>query len=202
MLTVLLFTTIQSATADTTTPNENTPKSVVLGGGCFWCMEAIFERIKGVLDVESGYAGGSKETANYKTVSTGNTKHAEVVRVKYDPKLLTYQDVLTIFFHLHDPTTLNRQGNDRGPQYRSVVFYADESEQEEAKAIIKGLISEALWPDPIVTELSPLEEFYPAEQYHQDYYNANKTQPYCSAVIGPKIQKLKKLFGDRYQAIP
>lgn len=169
----------------------------VLGGGCFWCVEAVFESVRGVEEAVSGYAGGKNAAPTYEQVSQGSTGHAEVVRIKFDPSEIAFTEVLKIFFHTHDPTTLNRQGADVGSQYRSVIYYQNDEQKEQAKQMIEQIARDKLWPDPIVTEVAPLGEFYPAEDYHQNYYQANKEKPYCSLVIGPKIQKLKKDFADR-----
>ena len=168
-----------------------------LGGGCFWCVEAVYQQIGGVYAIESGYSGGQAETADYKSVCSGMTKHAEVVQVKFNPQVISYQDILEIFFSTHDPTTLNRQGNDVGPQYRSVIFYHSEAQKNTAEEVKSNYASQ-LWQKPIVTEISPLEVFYPAEDYHQDYYaNVGDRNPYCTFIITPKIKKLKKTFANR-----
>jgi peptide-methionine (S)-S-oxide reductase len=176
---------------------ETMTTTAVLGGGCFWCIEAIFQRIEGVNSVESGYSGDEASLANYEAVSSGNTKHVEVVRVSFDESKISFADILEIFFHLHDPTTKNRQGADVGTQYKSVVFYANEDQKKSAEKIIEKITKEKLWDKPIVTEIIELKGFYKAEDYHQNYYNNNKAQPYCSLVIGPKIQKLKIQFANR-----
>lgn len=162
----------------------------VLGGGCFWCTEAIFKRIKGVLKVEPGYAGGWKQNPTYEEVCTGETGHAEVVRITFDDAEISYRELLEIFFSIHDPTSLNRQGNDVGTQYRSIILYKDEIQRNEALEIIEKLSK--FFEKPIVTEVSPLKEFYPAEEYHQEFYERNKSNPYCLFVINPKILKLKE----------
>ena len=196
----------QQSESTTTTQTESTEqtdmadvelKTAVLAGGCFWCTEAVFEPLEGVTEVVSGYAGGKKETADYRTVSTGTTDHAEVIRITYDPAKISYQKLLEIFFTIaHDPTQLNRQGNDRGRQYRSAVFYANEDEKQIAEAYIKKLEADGVYDDPIVTTLEPLEEFYLAEDYHQDYAALNPFQPYIRAVALPKVDKLKKKHGE------
>lgn len=168
-----------------------------LGGGCFWCVEAIYQNVDGVYAVESGYSGGSAETADYKTVCTGTTRHAEVVQVKFNPQIISYGEILEIFFSTHDPTTPNRQGNDVGPQYRSVIFYHSDDQRAAAQKA-KEEYAPQIWPDPIVTEISPFETFYVAEDYHQNYYeNVGNRNPYCTFVITPKVKKLQKLFGDK-----
>ena len=172
-------------------------ETATLAGGCFWCIEAVFQRLEGVDKVVSGYSGGSKATADYKTVSTGNTKHAEAVQVTYDPNVVTYDEILQVFFMAHDPTTLNRQGNDVGPQYRSAIFYHSDEQKDVAEAYIKQLTDAKTWADPIVTEVSPFTEFFIAEDYHQNYYNENGSQPYCAFVVRPKVEKFMKVFKDR-----
>ena len=164
----------------------------VFAGGCFWCTEAAFEQLKGITDVESGYAGGSKETANYERVCSGDTGHAEAIRVTYDPKQISYDRLLDAFFNAHDPTSLNRQGNDVGTQYRSAIFYTSESEQKAARAKIKHLTETKAFPDPIVTSLEPLREFYPAETYHQDYAKKHPNQPYIAAHALPLAEKVRE----------
>ena len=164
------------------------------GGGCFWCLEAVFEDLKGVSHVTSGYAGGQTANPTYEQVCTGTTGHAEVIQVEYDPKVLSYHDLMRIFYEMHDPTTLNRQGADRGTQYRSVVFY--ENEQQKAEAEKVGKEAQKKHHDPIVTQVVPLTKFYPAEGYHQGYYKANTNKPYCSAVIAPKVVKMRKEFAS------
>ncbi|HZL87365.1 MAG TPA: peptide-methionine (S)-S-oxide reductase MsrA [Pirellulaceae bacterium] len=163
----------------------------VLAGGCFWCTEAAFEQLDGVLDVTSGYAGGTKETADYKTVCTGTTGHAEAIRITYDPAKISYGQLLDVFFDAHDPTQLNRQGNDIGTQYRSAIFYASDAEKQAAVGKIKMLTDARKFPRPIVTTLEPLKEFYPAEDYHQDYARLNPDQPYIQAVSMPKVCKIR-----------
>lgn len=168
-----------------------------LGGGCFWCIEAIFQRLQGVSKVESGYSGGERKNPTYEQVSAGGTGHAEVVQITFDPSVISYADLLNVFFHLHDPTTLNQQGADSGPQYRSVIFFHNPEQQKTAEEVKKKIGESKLWADPIVTEISPFKEFYRAEDYHQNYYNEHKVKPYCSIVIAPKVQKLFKEFGSR-----
>lgn len=168
-----------------------------LGGGCFWCTEAVYQNVEGVYAVESGYSGGTKENADYKKVSTGQTKHAEVIQVKFNPQVVSFEEVLEIFWSTHDPTTLNRQGNDVGPQYRSVIFYHDDRQKAIAEQSKKEVATK-VWNDPIVTEIAPFEAFYVAEEYHQDYYkNVGDRNPYCTYIITPKVNKLKKLFSDK-----
>jgi peptide-methionine (S)-S-oxide reductase len=168
-----------------------------LGGGCFWCTEAVFLSIEGVLKVEPGYSGGRPEDATYRLVSTGRTGHAEVVQVSFDSKAITFREILEIYFATHDPTTLNRQGADVGPQYRSVVFYHDEGQRTIAEEVIRELDGEKIWDRAIVTKLEPHEAFYRAEDNHVNYYERNREQPYCRLVIDPKIAKLQERFRDR-----
>jgi len=167
------------------------------GGGCFWCTEAIYERVKGVHTVVSGYAGGTVKNPTYKEVCEGTTGHAEVIQIGYDPKVVSYDELLEIFFKTHDPTTLNRQGADVGTQYRSVIFYQNEEQKKKAEFYKNELNKSGAWDNPIVTEISPLTNFYPAEDYHQDYYENNPNQGYCSFVIGPKVEKFEKVFKNR-----
>lgn len=172
-------------------------KTIIIGGGCFWCVEAVFELVEGVQSVVSGYAGGSEDTANYRAVCSGMTRHAEVVEVTFNPDVIGYEDLFKIFFTTHDPTTLNRQGNDRGPQYRSVIFYQNEEEKTIAEKVISEYAPQ-VWDDPIVTEVSPLEKLYAGEKYHQNYYQrTGDNNPYCTVVITPKVNKFRKMFADR-----
>lgn len=170
--------------------------TAVFAGGCFWCVEAVFEELDGVIDAVSGYAGGAKETANYEAVCTGTTGHAEAVQIVYDPSKIDYRKLLQVHFATHDPTTLNRQGNDVGPQYRSAIFYADDDEKQAAQAYIDELTRARAYDNPIVTTLEPLREFFPAETYHQSYVCTNPRQGYVQAVALPKVAKVRKLFGD------
>ncbi len=172
-------------------------ETVTLGGGCFWCTEAIFQRIKGVVKILSGYSGGSLPNPTYEAVSTGKTGHAEVIQITYDTSVITFEEILEIFFSIHDPTTLNRQGADIGSQYRSVIFYHNEKQKRIAEALIKKLDSEKIWDNPIVTEVCKFQSFYEAEDYHQNYYNNNPYKPYCTFVIAPKIEKLRKYFSTK-----
>jgi methionine-S-sulfoxide reductase len=173
--------------------------TIVLAGGCFWCTEAAFEQLQGVSDVTSGYAGGAKETANYKRVCGGDTDHAEVIRVTYDPAVISLDTLLSVFFDAHDPTTLNRQGADMGTQYRSAIFYADEAEKEAAAAKIKELTEKKHFASPIVTTLEPLVEFFPAEDYHQDYAQQHLDQPYIQSAAIPKACKIRAKYADLIQ---
>jgi peptide-methionine (S)-S-oxide reductase len=180
-----------------TTRVELATELATLGGGCFWCLEAVFLRLRGVDAVVSGYCGGHTLRPNYAAVCSGETGHAEVVQVKFDPAVLTYQDLLEVFFAIHDPTTLNRQGHDTGTQYRSVIFTHSAAQVATARETIASIGAAHAYPDRIVTEVLPLETFYPAEDYHQDYFAHNSMQPYCQAVVAPKLAKFQKLFGER-----
>ncbi|MFA7289792.1 MAG: peptide-methionine (S)-S-oxide reductase MsrA [Melioribacteraceae bacterium] len=178
-------------------PIKEGNKLVTFGTGCFWCTEAIFERLKGVESVVSGYAGGEVFNPTYQQVCSGSTGHAEVCQIEYDPKVISFDELLEVFWKTHDPTTLNRQGNDVGTQYRSVIFYHDEEQKEIAENYITKLDSAKIFIDPIVTEVSPFKNFFPAEKYHQDYYNNNTFQGYCAFVITPKVEKFEKIFKDK-----
>lgn len=167
------------------------------GNGCFWCTEAIFQQLKGVESVYPGYTGGSVKNPSYREVCTGTTGHAEAIQIKYDPSVINYRELLDIFFYTHDPTTLNRQGNDVGTQYRSAIFYHDEEQKAAAEEIISQLTSEKVYDDPIVTEVTPMDVFYMAEDYHKNYYLNNKNQGYCRAVINPKLDKFMKKYGSK-----
>nr|WP_321410429.1 peptide-methionine (S)-S-oxide reductase MsrA [uncultured Carboxylicivirga sp.] len=172
-------------------------ETATFGGGCFWCTEAVFSQLKGVSMVESGYSGGEVKNPSYKDVCSGLTGHAEVIQITFDPDLISFADLLEVFFATHDPTTLNRQGADVGTQYRSVVFYHNEKQKETTDLVIKSLDAEHIFDRVIVTEVSPFSVFYPAEDYHQDYFANNSNQPYCRAVIVPKMDKFKKLFKEK-----
>jgi len=172
-------------------------KTAVFAGGCFWCTEAIFNELKGVKKVVSGYSGGKVANPTYKQVCTGLTGHAECTQITYDPELVTFAELLEVFWMTHDPTTLNRQGADSGTQYRSAIFYTDEDQKQVAIAYKAKLEKEKIWSDPIVTEITRLEKFYPAEDYHQEYYENNPNQGYCRIVITPKIEKFKKIFASK-----
>ncbi len=171
-------------------------KIAVFGGGCFWCTEAVFKMLKGVSSVEPGYAGGHTENPTYYQVSNGDTGHAEVIKIEYDPAQVKYRDLLTVFFGSHDATQVNRQGNDVGTQYRSVVLYTDDEQKKEAEEFIKELNASAKDGEPIATEVAPLTKFYPAEQEHLDYYARNKEQGYCQIIIAPKLQKVQEKFAE------
>jgi peptide-methionine (S)-S-oxide reductase len=176
---------------------SNKLETTTLGGGCFWCLEAIYQDIKGVHSVVSGYAGGAVENPSYKQVCSGTTGHAEVVQLTYDPEIISFEDLLYIFWRIHDPTTLNRQGADVGTQYRSIILYHDEAQKAIAEKSKREAGASGLWPNPIVTEIAPLGDFYKAEAYHQNYYRSNSYQPYCRAVIDPKVRKFRKEFQER-----
>ena len=172
-----------------------------LAGGCFWCLEAVFDDLEGVDDVVSGYAGGSVPNPTYKHVCTGETGHAEVVQVTFNPDVISYRDMLRVFFTIHDPTTLNRQGADVGTQYRSAIFTHNETQEKVAEEVIAELNDAGIWDDPIVTEVVPLEAFYPAEDYHQEYFRRNPNQGYCRVVIAPKVAKFRKQYLDRLKKV-
>jgi len=172
-----------------------------LGGGCFWCLEAVFDQLEGVVDVVSGYSGGHVPNPSYKRVCTGETEHAEVVQVTFDPDVLSYRDLLKVFFAIHDPTTLNRQGADVGTQYRSAIFTHSEQQERLAEEVIAELNEAGIWDDPIVTEVVPFEAFYPAEDYHQEYYANNPNQAYCRMVIAPKVAKFRQQYLDRLKKV-
>ena len=170
-----------------------------LGGGCFWCIDTIFRELKGVEKVESGYAGGRMPNPSYRDVCSGMTGHAEVVQVTFDPSVLSFRDLLGVFFTVHDPTTPDRQGADIGTQYRSIVLYHSDEQRDTAKQVIDELNKNKVWDDPIVTQVVPFTTFYSAEKYHQDYYSQNQNQPYCQIVIAPKVAKFRKTFLERLQ---
>jgi peptide-methionine (S)-S-oxide reductase len=177
--------------------SSSTLEIAVLGGGCFWCLDAVFRDLAGVETVESGYAGGRAPNPTYEEVCSGGTGHAEVVRVAFDPAVLSFRDLLRVFFTIHDPTTRDRQGNDVGTQYRSVIFCQTPQQRSDAEAIVAELTRDKLWPDPIVTQIAGADPFYPAEGYHQDYFERNGGQPYCAYVVAPKVAKFRKAFADR-----
>lgn len=172
-------------------------ETATFGGGCFWCLDGAFRQLRGVEKVESGYAGGRRPNPTYEQVCAGVTGHAEVVRITFDPEVISYRDLLGVLFTIHDPTTPNRQGNDVGTQYRSAVFYHSPEQEREARAVISELEAEKVYDDPIVTEVAPLTQFYPAEDYHQDYFTKNPYQPYCQAIVAPKVAKVRKYYFDR-----
>ena len=178
-------------------PTQNKSEYATIGGGCFWCIEAIFSEVRGIHSATSGYSGGTVKNPSYREVISGRTGHAEVVQLAFDPEIISYRDILEIFFHLHDPTTLNRQGADVGTQYRSVIFYHNEDQEKTARKVFEETDRSDLWDNPLVTEISPLDIFYIAEDYHQNYFKNNPNQPYCTFVISPKLSKLRKLFKDK-----
>lgn len=175
----------------------NEIKQATFGNGCFWCTEAIFRELRGVESVRSGYSGGHTDNPSYKEVCTGDTGHAEVVRIEYDADAISFEEILEVFWKTHDPTTLNRQGNDVGTQYRSVIFYHDEGQRQIAEDYKNQLGNAGIWSDPIVTEITPFEKFYPAEDYHDNYLASHGNEPYCAFVVRPKVEKFKKAFSDK-----
>jgi peptide-methionine (S)-S-oxide reductase len=178
-------------------PSSDHLETATLAGGCFWCLEAVYEILRGVQRLTSGYAGGMVPNPTYEAVCSGQTGHAEVVQIQFDPEQISYRDLLDVFFTIHDPTTLNRQGNDHGTQYRSAIFYHSPDQEQTAEATIRDLTEQKLWPNPIVTEVVPLTDFYPAEAYHQEYFRRNPYQPYCLAVVAPKVAKARAHFVER-----
>ena len=177
--------------------NTENIDTIVLAGGCYWCMEAIYQRLDGVISVESGFSGGNMKNPSYRDVCTGETGHAECVRITYDKSKTQLDEIFKVFFTVHDPTTLNRQGADEGTQYRSAIFYHNDEQKKAAESIISDLTKAKVYSDPIVTEVTPLKVFYKAEDYHQDYYNQHGSQSYCQIVIRPKVEKFEKVFADR-----
>ena len=177
--------------------HTSSAETVILAGGCFWCLEAIYDQVRGITDVESGYAGGTVANPSYELVCTGSTGHAEVVKVTFDPLVISYREILEIFFDIHDPTTLNRQGADIGTQYRSAIFTQNEQQKAEAEAVVRELTEAGAYSAPIVTEITALSAFHPAEDYHQEYFENNPARPYCRAVVGPKVAKFQRHFADR-----
>jgi len=181
---------------------ENSNKSdsfeeIILANGCFWCTEAVFKRVRGIISVVPGYSGGFVTSPSYEQVCTGETGHAEALQIKFDPKIISLEKLLEIFWYTHDPTTLNRQGNDIGTQYRSAIFYQTPNQRDTATAVREDIDKKKVYSNPIVTEITPFENFYPAEKYHKDYYDNNRDVPYCSYVIDPKVQKLLSKFQDK-----
>jgi peptide-methionine (S)-S-oxide reductase len=183
--------------ANMTTDKTKLTDTATFGAGCFWCVEAVYQQLEGVISVTSGYSGGSVKNPTYKEVCSGLTGHAEVCQIVFDPSVITYADMLQAFWMSHDPTTLNRQGNDVGTQYRSVIYYQDENQKQLAEKYKKELDASHAYANPLVTEISPLTEFYVAEDYHQNYYNENGDQPYCQFVVKPKVEKFQKVFKDK-----
>jgi peptide-methionine (S)-S-oxide reductase len=177
--------------------NAQTKETITLGGGCFWCTEAVFEQLKGVEKVESGYSGGTVPNPTYQQVCSGDTGHAEVSQITFDPRVISLKEILEVFFTVHDPTTLNQQGNDVGTQYRSAIFYRNAEQKAVAKQVIKEIEAAKIWNGSIVTELEPFKEFYRAEDYHQEYFRLHGQQPYCHVVIAPKVAKFREHFRDK-----
>jgi peptide-methionine (S)-S-oxide reductase len=180
-----------------TFPTEAHTEVATLGGGCFWCLEAVYRELRGVTRVQSGYAGGRMPNPSYEMVCTGTTGHAEVTQITFDPEVVSFRELLEIFFTIHDPTTLNRQGNDVGTQYRSAIFYHSPEQERTAREVIAEVAREGIWPGKIVTEIAPLTEFFPAESYHNAYYERNPEQGYCQVVIAPKVSKFRKKYFDK-----
>ena len=190
-------TTTSQTTKTSPSMNNVNLDTITLGGGCYWCIEAVYQRLDGVQTVESGFSGGTMKNPSYRDVCTGATGHAEVVQITYDKAKTSLDEIFKVFFTVHDPTTLNRQGNDEGTQYRSAIFYRNEEQKKAAEDIIKALTEAKIYSDPIVTEVTPFTVFYKAEDYHQDYYNQHGSQPYCQLVVRPKVEKFEKVFKDR-----
>jgi peptide-methionine (S)-S-oxide reductase len=179
------------------TDSSQSKEVATLAGGCFWCLETVYDQLRGVEDVVSGYSGGRQPNPTYEQVCSGATGHAEVVQVTFDPQLISFRDILGVFFAIHDPTTLNRQGGDVGTQYRSAVFYHTPEQKTVAEAVIAEVNASGIWPKPVVTQMAPFEAFYPAEAYHQEYFARNPNQGYCQVVVAPKVAKFRKQFLDR-----
>jgi peptide-methionine (S)-S-oxide reductase len=177
-------------------------QTATLAGGCFWCLEAVYDELKGVQSVESGYAGGHVDNPSYRAVCTGTTGHAEVVQIHFDPNIISYRDLLNVFFTIHDPTTLNRQGADIGTQYRSAIFYHDDEQKRIAEETIQELNAQKIWDNPIVTEVTKFDKFFQAEDYHQEYFANNPYQPYCQVVVAPKVAKFRKHFIEMLKKQP
>lgn len=191
IIIVLIYFTIQSGFA-----MHAELEKATLGGGCFWCTEAVYLNMKGVVSVEPGYSGGHVKNPSYEEVCEGTTGHAEVVMITFDPSVVTFSDILEVFFHVHDPTTLNRQGADVGTQYRSAVFYHSEAQKLTAEAMIRKVNDSRVYSGKVVTEVTPFTRFFPAEDYHKNYYSRNKSKPYCRMVVAPKVEKFQKLFKE------
>ena len=192
-----LIVLLMSIEANASNKNTNNMERATFGAGCFWCVEAVFERVNGVQSVTSGYSGGDIVNPSYREVSSGTTGHAEVIQLEFDPAVVSYEELLEIYWKTHDPTQLNRQGADVGPQYRSVIFYHNDRQKELAEGYKQKLEQAGIWEKPIVTAIEPFKNFFKAEDYHQDYYNNNKSQGYCQFVITPKLDKFKKVFSDK-----
>ncbi len=196
----ILILIIATIAMNTNQGKENTYETATLGGGCFWCTEAVYKEMKGVVKVVPGYSGGHIKNPAYREVTTGRTGHAEVVQITFDPQVASFSDILEVFFMTHDPTTLNRQGNDVGTQYRSAVFYHNEDQKQTAEKVIELFEKENVYDDPIVTEVTPFDVFYLAEDYHHNYFARNKNQPYCQFVVAPKVEKFKKVFKEKLKS--
>lgn len=194
---IILFSTLSISAQKNSKSMKDNLAIATFGNGCFWCTEAIFQQLKGVETVVSGYTGGQVKNPTYKEVCSGTTGHAEAIQITYDPSVISYREILDVFFYTHDPTTLNRQGADVGTQYRSAIFFHDKEQESDAKTIIAQLTSEGVYSDPIVTEVTPIGVFYKAEDYHMNYYNNNKNQGYCRAVINPKLDKFMKKYASK-----
>ena len=179
----------------------NNLETATLAAGCFWCIEAVFDDLRGVEDVVSGYSGGHTENPTYRQVCNGDTGHAEVAQIRFDPSVISFKDILRIFFSVHDPTTMNRQGADIGTQYRSAIFYHNDEQKRDAEEVIKEITDEGVYDDPIVTEVTPFEKLWPAEDYHQEYFANNPNVPYCAAVVSPKVKKFRQKFADRLKSV-
>ena len=193
----ILLTSVMATAQNNRNDMNKKLAMATFGNGCFWCTEAIFQQLKGVSGVLPGYTGGKVKNPTYKEVCTGTTGHAEAIQITYDPEVISYRELLDVFFYTHDPTTLNRQGNDIGTQYRSAIFYHDDGQKREAMKIVSELTAEKVYEDPIVTEVTAFDVFYVAEDYHKNYYNNNKNQGYCRAVINPKLDKFVKKYGNK-----
>jgi peptide-methionine (S)-S-oxide reductase len=192
-LVIILFAVIMNTSSET----ENNFEKATLGGGCFWCTEAVYKELKGVVEVQPGYSGGHVKNPAYREVCNGTTGHAEVVQITYDPQIVSFSEILEVFFMTHDPTTLNRQGNDVGTQYRSAIFYHSEKQKQTAEKVIGFFEEEKVYEDPIVTEVTAFDAFYKAEDYHKNYFEKNKDQPYCQFIVAPKVKKFRKIFKEK-----
>ena len=197
MVAVIVFAMVGTNAMSQIASNAQTKETITLGGGCFWCTEAVFEQLKGVEKVESGYSGGTVPNPTYQQACSGDTGHAEVSQITFDPKVISLKEILEVFFTVHDPTTLNQQGNDVGTQYRSAIFYRNAEQKTVARQVIKEIEAAKIWNRRIVTELEPFKEFYKAEDYHQEYFRLHGQQPYCRVVIAPKVAKFREHFRDK-----
>lgn len=192
-LVIILFAVIMNTSSE----KENNFEKATLGGGCFWCTEAVYKELNGVIEVQPGYSGGHVKNPAYREVCNGITGHAEVVQITYDPQIVSFSEILEVFFMTHDPTTLNRQGNDVGTQYRSAIFYHSEKQKQTAREVIRLFAEEKVYEDPILTEVTAFDAFYKAEDYHKNYFEKNKNQPYCQFIVAPKVEKFRKIFKDK-----